>query len=106
IDHALVNLKLQTLSEEMREKMGVDERTIRHDNRHNLNASTVPYLLMQMREHRTDEWSVKKYAIYCDTWRQQGHDKTPEFVRAVRDRAIKPFIRQRLLSDLSQMEEE
>jgi hypothetical protein len=106
IDHALVNLKLQSLSAAMWEKIGADETTIRHENRQNLNASTVPYLLVQIRERRTDEWALKKYTIYCDTWKQQGHDKTPEFVRAVRDRAIKPFIRQRLLSIRSKMEEE
>jgi len=106
IDHALVGLKLQTLSEEMRKKIDTEENTLRHENRQNLNASTLPYLLARMRESRTDEWAGEVYAIYCQTWELQGHTKTPEFVRVVRDCAIKPFIRQRLASISHVMESE
>jgi hypothetical protein len=104
IDHALIRLKLQSLSEEMRKKIDAEESTLRHDNRENLNASTLPYLLTQMRERRIDEWTGDVYAIYCQTWELQGHDKTPEFVQVVCDCAIKPFIRQQLASMSHQME--
>jgi hypothetical protein len=84
IDHRLVVLKLVDLSEEMNSRIKADESRIRFENRLNMNSSTVPYLVLQMKVERADEWARRKYEIYCAVWQTQGYTKSAAFVRGVR----------------------
>ena len=44
--------------------------------------------LFDFHEQLTNEWAEKLYAAHCDAWIQQNRSISPEFIRAIRDRAI------------------
>jgi predicted DNA-binding transcriptional regulator AlpA len=80
---------------EMHKQIKGDENRIQFDNRGNLNGSTVPSLVLEMKRERSDEWARRVYEIYCDVWRKQGKMRSAAFVRAVCDRAVLPTLRAR-----------
>ena len=44
--------------------------------------------ILSIAASQTESWLAEVYNIYKDTWRRQGRRETPEFVRAVFQRAI------------------
>jgi len=95
IDHSLVSLRLTNLAEEMRNQIEADEGRIRFENRGNLNGNTVPSAVLKVQQDRADEWALRTYEIYCNTWQTQGYVKSAAFVRAVFGRGIVPVLRAR-----------
>jgi len=98
IDHSLVGLKLSELAEEMHRQIHADERRIQFENRHNLNTSAVPSLVLRMKEQRADEWARRACDIYYDVWRIQGRTKSANFIRAVFARGIRPMLAARTIA--------
>jgi hypothetical protein len=92
MDDSLVALKLTDLAVEMHSRIEADEKRIRFENRQNKNTNCVPSQVLQMKQHRADEWARRTYEIYCDIWRTQGYVKSAAFLRALYVRAIRPML--------------
>jgi hypothetical protein len=98
IDHSLVKLKFCDLVDETSGQGAADERSITFKNLHNLNSSTAPHQVLEMKEQRTDEWAQRLYEVYCEVWNVQGKAKSAAFVRAVLARVILPSLQRRARS--------
>jgi hypothetical protein len=95
IDHSLVNLKLSESAEDMHRKIKEDERRIQFENRHNLNDTAVPSLVLRMKQEYAYARAQQVYETYCYVWKKQGQVKSADFVRAVSARAIRSMLRAR-----------
>lgn len=95
IDHRLVTLRLNDYATDLDVQIDADERRITFENRFNMNAAALPFLILEMKQKHVDEWLRKIYETYCDVWHKQGRSKCPDFVRAVFFRAMVPFLRHR-----------
>jgi hypothetical protein len=83
INHRLVNLKIQQASKAFRE--GYSDR-LPSEPRGNRWGQFVRWA--EIRLERANAWTEKLYAIHLEVWDKQKRTRTPEFLRAVLQRAL------------------
>src|SRR5271167_2261461 len=92
IDHELISLKLQDISEEIRSAIKTESNRIRSEQRSNDNWMAARLMQVAAEVQFTNEWVEKLYTAYCDVWTKQGETKTAVFIRCVFHKAIEPLI--------------
>jgi hypothetical protein len=105
IDRRLLNAKTYDLADEMRKRAAEAERRIVFEGYQQGNPERVPIRLFDFHEQLINEWAEKLYGAYCEAWTQSNRLISPEFIRAVRDRAIAPLIAARKSSVKSYVED-
>lgn len=101
LDQRLVTPKVSELSQEIQRRAIEGERKAAFETRQIGNAAGFATRFFDFHEKLTDEWAARLFGAYCEAWKQQGCEISPEFVNAVRDRAILTLIatRQTVVSD-------
>src|SRR5580658_953102 len=92
IDQRLLSPKISDVAEEMHKRIAEGERKVAFDARQSGNAAGYLTRLFDFHEQLTDEWAKGLYDAHCEALVQQNRAVSAAFIRAVRDRAIAPFI--------------
>jgi hypothetical protein len=91
LDHRLLSPKIETLAKQMHKRIADAEREIASEASRRNNVGYYLPKLIAVHEELSDEWAEKLYAAYCNAWREQNRQITPEFIRAIRDTTMLQF---------------
>jgi hypothetical protein len=96
VDSTLANLMLLDLSLEIGELNRKDEQQVRFLNMGNQNVEAELSERLQMQVLRSAEFAARTYALYCEVWRCQQKNLSPEFLRAVCRHGIRTLVSARM----------
>src|SRR5215470_1569019 len=92
LDQRLVSLKLADVAERMQKEATDATRKAALETNKSGNSGGYFARLLELQEQITDAWAKALYETYCEVWLIQGHQPTPDFIRAVSRKAVRELI--------------